>query len=244
MIRYTPQNQLTIDMFENPFEKILDNNNRWVKLSNIVPWDDLASIYCNKLNSVSGRKSVDVRLVLAAIIVKHKLGLDDRGTVEMIQENMYIQYFCGYKTFNPERPFDPSLFVDIRKRLGNKEFDDFNKVVISASEGAKPKRARIQKQTTPQGSDNQDVDNQRKPTVPNKGKLKLDATIADQEINYPTDLKLLNTSREELERLIGIMHKVVGKDDKPRLYRRVARKSYLNIAKKKNNHNFNLYDVI
>lgn len=114
-------------MFENPFEKILDKNNRWVKLSNIVPRDELASIYCTKLNSVSGRKSIDVRLVLATIIVKHKLCLDDRGTVEMIQENMYIQYFFVYKTFNPERPFDPSLFVDIRKRLGNKEFDELTR---------------------------------------------------------------------------------------------------------------------
>lgn len=234
MINYTPQKQLTFDMFETPFESVLDKDNRWVKLASLVPWDELAGIYCQKLNSTSGRKSIDVRLVIGALIVKHKLKLDDRGTVAMIQENMYIQYFCGYPTFNPGQPFDPSLFVDIRKRLGHKEFEAFNKAVIESSEGIKPKRSQI-KTTDPEETE------ENTPSSPssksNKGRLKLDATIADQEITYPTDLKLLDTSREELERLIEVMHKEVGEGEKPRLYKRVARRSYLNIAKKKNKSN-------
>jgi hypothetical protein len=224
-------------MFETPFEHLLDKDNRWVKLAAIVPWDSLANIYCHKLNASSGRKSVDVRLVIGALIVKHKLKLDDRGTVAMIQENMYIQYFCGYPTFNPSKPFDPSLFVDIRKRMGNKEFDAFNKVVIESSEEMKPKRKRIQ---STRETEEPPVDKMQSPSKPspqdisNKGTLKLDATIADQEITYPTDIKLLNTSREELERMIDLMYIMAGYSEKPRTYRRVARKSYLNIAKKKN----------
>ncbi|TXK46954.1 hypothetical protein FVR03_10055 [Pontibacter qinzhouensis] len=35
-----------------------------------------------------------------------------------------------------------------------------------------------------------------------EGSLKLDATVADQLIKYPTDLDLLSRSREESERLI------------------------------------------
>ena len=38
-------------------------------------------------------------MVIAALIIKHKLGLDDRGTVAMISENIYLQYFCGLKSF-------------------------------------------------------------------------------------------------------------------------------------------------
>lgn len=235
MINYTPQNQLSLDMFETPFESVLDKGNRWVKLASLIPWDDLAGIYCSKLNPCSGRKTIDVRLVIGALIVKHKLKLDDRGTVAMIQENMYIQYFCGYHTFNPGQPFDPSLFVDIRKRLGNKEFDAFNKAVINSSEGIKPKRARIMQ--SKEDNDSDDKSSSDGSLKPNKGKLKLDATIADQEITYPTDLKLLNTSREELERLITVMHEVVGKGERPRIYKRVARMSYLNIAKNKNKGN-------
>lgn len=232
MITYTPQNQLTLAMYETPFDRVLEPDNRWVRLAKVVPWDRLANIYCQKLDCHTGRKSVDVRLVIGALIVKHKLNLDDRGTVEMIQENMYIQYFCGYRTFDPGKPFDASLFVDIRKRLGNSEFDAFNKVIIESSEQMKPKRSRTMSQED--SSNNPYQEGPSIPTKANKGKLKLDATVADQEITYPTDLKLLNTSREELERLIDIMHGVVGKGEKPRTYKRVARKAYLNMAKNKN----------
>ena len=130
MINYTPQSQLSLELFKHPFEQSLDKENRWVKLAAIIPWDELADVYGRKLDSGSGRKSIDIRMVIAALIVKYKLKLDDRGTVQIISENLYIQYFCGMKEFSTRRPFDPSLFVDIRKRLGGEEFDKFNCIVI------------------------------------------------------------------------------------------------------------------
>ncbi|MBK7480480.1 MAG: hypothetical protein IPI69_12705 [Bacteroidales bacterium] len=66
----------------------------------------------------------------------------------------------------------------------------------------------------------------------NKGKLIMDATVADQMIAYPTDLGLLSRSREESERLIDALCKKLAIKDKPRTYRRIARKEYLNLAKK------------
>ena len=79
------------------------------------------------------------------MIVKHKLGFDDRGTIQMIQENIYLQYFCGLKSFTTKPLFDPSLFIEIRKRLGGKEFDIFNKLIIEKSEQIKPHQAIIKK---------------------------------------------------------------------------------------------------
>lgn len=145
MINYTPKSQLKLELFKNPFDTELDKDNRWVVLSDLIPWDDLAEVYCQKLNSNSGRKSVDVRTVIAALIIKHKMNLDDRGTVSMIQENIYMQYFCGLEGFTINRVFDPSLFVDIRRRMGNEEFDKFNCIVINASEDIKPHQSRIKK---------------------------------------------------------------------------------------------------
>jgi len=95
MIQYTPANQLTLDGFSHPFDRELSSDNRWVKLATLIPWDSLAEVYSKSLHANSGRKSIDVRMVIAAIIVKHKLGLDDRGCVEMISENIYLQYFVG-----------------------------------------------------------------------------------------------------------------------------------------------------
>ena len=63
----------------------------------------------------------------------------------MIQENIYMQYFCGLRCFTTNRVFDPSLFVDINKRMGGEEFDKFNCIVIEVSESIKPHQSRIKK---------------------------------------------------------------------------------------------------
>jgi len=230
MIRYTSQHQLTLDLFKHPFEEELDPQNRWVKLASIVPWDSLAGIYSYKLNTDSGRLSVDARHVIAALIVKHMLGLDDRGTIEMVKENIYLQYFCGLRSFTTKKLFDPSLFVDIRNRLGGNEFEDFNRLVIEKSEQLKPHQARVKKDVSKAKNNDNDKEED---TPKNKGTLKVDATVADQEVTYPNDLKLLNTSRENLERICDILVDNLPGEVKPRLYRRKARSSYLNIAKKK-----------
>lgn len=230
MINYTPENQLSLEMFKHPFDQELDKENRWVKLSALVPWDELAAVYSQKLHTDSGRLTVDIRIVIAAMIAKHKLVLDDRETVQMIKENIYLQYFCGLKSFTTKKVFDPSLFVDIRKRLGGKEFDAFNKLVIEKSEQIKPHQARIKSKVKP---DNQDEGCDPFKGNANRGTLKVDATVADQEIKFPTDVNLLNTSRENFERIIDILY-IAGIDGiKPRTYRRVARKKYLNLSKKK-----------
>jgi len=114
MIKYTPSSQLTLEIFKHPFHNQLKTDNRWVQLAEVVPWDELTGIYAKNLNPKAGRSSVNLRMVIGALIVKHKLTLGDRDTVDMIGENMYMQYFCGLKSFQTELPFDASLFVDIR----------------------------------------------------------------------------------------------------------------------------------
>ena len=82
-------------------------------------------------------------MVIGAIIVKHKLGLDDRGTVAMISENIYLQYFCGLKSFQTAAPFHPTVFVDIRKGMGSSEFDLWNTLIIEKADSLKPKSKQI-----------------------------------------------------------------------------------------------------
>lgn len=41
MFRYQSQNQLTIKEFEIPFAAELYANNRWVVMSQMIPWDEL-----------------------------------------------------------------------------------------------------------------------------------------------------------------------------------------------------------
>ena len=254
MIKYTPSSQLTLAGFEHPFERDLDPKNRWVKMASIIPWDELASIYARKLDNKSGRQSVDIRLVIAALIIKHKLKLSDRETISTISENIYIQYFCGYKTFRIEDPFDASLFVDIRKRMGADAFDAFNDVVIAKSEELVNGRKRIMvkqpiKKDDDIENDNDSNDSPSPKLPPNKGTLKLDATVCDQQIAYPTDIELLNTSREECERILDLLYEMAVEQNlcsgaKPRTYRRNARIDYLNISKNGNKSRKNIRKAI
>lgn len=99
MIRYTSQNQLSITDFKTPFEQSLLPSNRWVVLSKVIPWDDLAAVYHRQMSADKGRSSVNTRLVIASMIIKHMLKLDDREVLAMLQENVYLQYFAGYSSF-------------------------------------------------------------------------------------------------------------------------------------------------
>jgi len=138
----------------------------------------------------------------------------------MIKENIYLQYFCGLKEFTTKEVFDPSLFVDIRKRLGGEEFERFNCYIIEESEKLKPHQARVIVKSKSQGNNKSSndteageeftgetlqSDNEKEPPK-NRGTLKVDATVADQEIKYPNDVSLLNEARQHLERMIDYLY--------------------------------------
>jgi len=218
MIQYTPENQLSIEEFKTPFEVVLSSDNRWVKLSKIVNWDKFAQKYILMMNQGFGRPGVAPRVVLGALIIKHMEKLDDRGTIRMIQENPYMQYFLGLKGFSIAPVFDPSLFVEIRKRVGAELFDVLNADLItsiSSKEDAKHHKKH-------DGDSN------------NKGKMQADATVADQYIKYPTDSGLLNSARKKSEKMIDILYELEGKKGvKPKTYRKNLDQAFLNYSKKK-----------
>ncbi len=47
-----------------------------------------------------------------------------------IQENPYLQFFAGFSSYSDKQPFAPSLFVDIRKRMGAEVFAGFEQVIL------------------------------------------------------------------------------------------------------------------
>jgi IS5 family transposase len=106
-------------------------------MSECIPWDDLAEGYYQGLSSTQGRPMKDARLVIGAVIIKHKLCLSDRETVCQIQENPYLQYFVGLSGYQMKTPFAPSLFVEIRKRMGQAVFEAFHEAIIGAMEDVK-----------------------------------------------------------------------------------------------------------
>ncbi|HHH52636.1 MAG TPA: IS5 family transposase [Bacteroidetes bacterium] len=222
MLRQKDRNQIEIFDFDHPFEGQLEPDNRWVKLAKILPWEEMIKIYGKSLSKNKGRYGIDGRLAVGAIIIKHRLNISDREVILSLQENIYLQYFVGFEKFKKEAAFDASLFVHLRKRMGKAAFDAMTQEIISISEGRKQ-----QKQTSGKGG-------KPKPgkELKNKGKLKIDATVADQMIEYPTDHTLLNKSREDSEKLIDVLYAQTELEKKPRTYRRKARNDYLSFSKK------------
>jgi len=62
----------------------------------------------------------------------------------------------------------------------------------------------------------------------------LDATACPQDIAYSTDLNLLSEAKEKTEELIDQLYNTDIHEKKPRTYRFIARKRYLQTAQKRN----------
>ena len=240
--KYVSPSQLALPGFDTPFAEHLNPGNRWVVLAGKIPWDKLVSVYENQMhNSETGADGINPRVAIGAIIIKHICDLDDRETVLQMQENMYMQYFIGYSSFSNEPAFDPSLFVDFRKRLGAEQINEINERILGLS---KNEQAQDRK-TTDSEPDNPDAEpiadggqqkteaSVKQPEPSNQGKLIVDATACPQDIRYPTDLDLLNDAREKSEELLDHLYCPARHTIKPRTYREIARRFYLATAQKK-----------
>jgi len=222
------QRQLEFEDFVLPFGGKLRSDNRWVKLAKFIPWDEFELAYIKSFTKTGlGPPAKSVRIALGALIIKERLGTSDEETVEQIRENPYLQYFLGCKEYIDKPPFDPSLFVYFRKRFGKEKLTKINETIASKALEEKKKSKEIQKpddRDEPPGGD----------TPTNQGKLLVDATCTPADITFPTDLKLLNTAREKSEAIIDILHRPLrGTQQKPRTYRKAARKAFLSAAKSK-----------
>ncbi len=250
MIKYIPAAQLTLEGFHTPFDNKLSTSNRWVVMAGVIPWDKLAGVYYGHMASSTGAPTLSARMGIGAVIIKHILDIDDREVVQQIQENIYLQYFVGLSSFQIEPAFDPSLLVVIRKRLGKTMMDQFNELILKEAGvicGEKQVMAELKSVDKQPAKDNEiepetsvkdqavkgePAVNEQGPAVANSGTLMVDATVAEQQIEYPTDVKLLNECRQQLERIITKGCVAQGKE-LPRMYKKIARKKYLNLAKKK-----------
>lgn len=238
---YVSESQLVIVGFETPFAQKLNPYNRWVLLAKQIPWDEVCNIYLKQVGvSSTGRPAISPRIVIGSLIIKHLCNLDDRETVDQISENMYMQYFLGFSSFSNEAPFDASLFVEFRKRLGINELNEMNLKIFklyhelsSKSETKNPPKD-DSKPDTSTLSDVESIDDTDNKIVTHKGRVLFDATACPQNIAYPTDINLLSSAREKSEEIIDKIFNPILHLRKPRTYREVARKEYLRIAQNKN----------
>ena len=185
-----------------PFGGKLDTNNRWLKIAELIPWEELEDEYEKHFSEGKGRPAIDGRLVLGALLLRHMRNASDEEIELQIQESPYLQAFCGFENFQTGKLFDESSLSRVRKRIGAKFFRELEKKTY-------------------------EVLVERK-IIRGKGML-VDATVYPEAIRYPTDAGLLNRAREWLVQRIDEIGKKVGK--KKRTYKRKARQEYLSFSK-------------
>lgn len=209
--------------FELPFEGRLSEDNRWVKMAQLIPWSEFESDYAENFPTEMGAPAKSFRMALGALIIKEKLGISDIETVEQIRENPYLQYFIGQSIYSNEPPCDPSLLVHFRQRISANLIKKVNERMVEKM-----------RETTPVPPEKK-KDSDAKNESPNQGKLIIDATCAPADISYPTDLGLLNKARVHTEKIIDILYKSLKEKikKKPRTYRKIAKKDYLAVAKQR-----------
>ena len=215
MYRYS-NGQISLSDFKQPVGMNLKESNRWVKKAQTIPWPEIEKRYAALFTNRKGNVAKPLRLALGACIIQAEYGYSDEEITLQIQENPYLQYFCGYAGYDDSKlPFDPSLMVYFRKRLTPEVLGEINEMIL-----------RDAAKTAEEKDDNDDDDD----GSGNSGTLTIDATCAPSNIRYPQDVSLLNEARENAENLLDVLHDTAdGK--KPRNYRKRARKDYLKYAR-------------
>jgi len=166
------------NLFRNRLSNQLNPKNELFQLAKIIPWDELdrecADLF---LNNTCGRPPTPVRLVIGLLLLQYMHNLSDDNVVRTWTENPYWQYFCGYDYLQWNLPIDSSSLTRWRKRLGTEKLQKILAMTVSVS----LKIGVIKKK------DLEDVI--------------VDTTIMPKNIEYPTDVKLLEKARRKIVKL-------------------------------------------
>lgn len=225
--------QISLTDFQQPMGMQLREDNRWVKKAQIIPWNKIEKKYADLFPSKTGNVAKPLQLALGACLIQQEYGFSDVEVVLQIQENAYMQYFCGYAGYDDSKPpFEASSMVNFRKRLTPEIIAEINEMIIQEAQKDGAEKVDSDDDTNHSGNDNcknaNESDKQKEPE--NSGTIIVDATCAPQNIKFPQDIELLNEAREKLEKIIDKASDENG-FYRPRMYRKIARKDYLQLVK-------------
>lgn len=190
----------------------MNPENRWVKKAESIPWDAIEEKYAQLFPSKTGMPAKPLRMALGSLLIRNS-SVSLIGSCLRNSWKIHISSTLSGCRDTRRPPLVPLLLVEFRKRLTDDVLGEINEMILSYNTPDDP--------TSGGGSD---PDTAGTDTGENTGTLILDATCAPQNVN------LLNEAREDLE---GIVDDLCRRFDYyvPRMYRRNARKDYLNLAK-------------
>ncbi len=148
------------------FEDQLNHNNALYKLSHLIDWQMFEREFTPLYSTKPSRPAKPIRLMVGLLILKHVRNVSDESVVEQWAENAYYQYFCGYVSFVPDVPCDPSELVHFRHRIGERGVE----LILQES-------IRINQKHNDKDKNGGDV-------------AFIDTTVQEKNITFPTDAKL------------------------------------------------------
>jgi hypothetical protein len=131
MYRHTENGHSNSEDFEFPTQMKLNQNNRWIILHSLIPWEKFEGEYAALFSEKMGAPAKSFQMALGSLIIQEVLKTTDRETIEQIQENPYLQYFLGLKSYQEKAPFDASMLVYFRKRINRKIIEKINKEIVN-----------------------------------------------------------------------------------------------------------------
>lgn len=164
------------DMFRARLDQILDMRHEKVVLAGKIDWGFLAdrcgAAYSDKL----GHPALPTRLMAGLHILKYADNLSDEELCARWVENPYYQYFCGEEFFRHDLPLDRSSMTRWRQRMGEEKIQALlqESLAVAVKLGA------------------------AKPA--DFTQAIVDTTVAEKNVAFPTDAKLIHRARERLVR--------------------------------------------
>src|SRR5512137_784226 len=173
MLKKLPKNP-QLEMFKTVLTSFIHPNHKLCLLAKEIDWDNLEKEFAPLYGS-TGRPSIPIRTIVGLILLKQMYNLGDETVVERYLENPYWQHFCGEVYFQYKLPFDPSDFVHFRKRIGEDGMKKIFKQSINLF-GEDLIRREVKE-------------------------VRVDTTVQEKNITYPTDRKLTEKVIEYCKRI-------------------------------------------
>jgi len=163
-----------LEMFKTILTSFIHPDHKLCLLAKEIDWISLEKEFAPLYGS-TGRPSIPIRTIVGLILLKQMYNMGDETVVERYLENPYWQHFCGEVYFQYKLPFDPSDFVHFRKRIGE---DGMKKIF------------------------KQSIDLFGEDTIHREVKeVRVDTTVQEKNITYPTDRKLTEKVIEYCKRI-------------------------------------------
>ena len=89
MYRYS-NGQLSLADFRQPVGMHLNEENRWVKKAQTIPWPEIEKRYATLFTNRKGNVAEPLRLALGACIIQAEYGYSDEETALQIQKNPHL----------------------------------------------------------------------------------------------------------------------------------------------------------